>query len=193
MRQPRPLPTSQPFLTLYTSTHLRPSALVQNMASVGRQTMVEHIEQIVIPDHVGYGLAGGLFGRIAWYAAACRGAYVAILSDDDQLANERVVSQLATVAQKHSSPPVIAVQVMKGDQKFPKQSVNERPVEGEIDLGSYVLRRDVWIEYANRYGLRYSGDVDHAQAWWDGGHRPVYADFVFAFGPLSNGVSEVSL
>jgi hypothetical protein len=193
MRQPKPLPTSTPFLTIYTSTHLRPTALVRNMASVGRQSMVEHVEQIVLPDHVGYGLAGGLFGRIPWYAAACRGAYVAILSDDDVLATDNAVAQLARVAQRHDSPAVIAVDVLKQGSVFPKSHTQDRPVEGDIDLGSYVLRRDVWLEFADRYGMRYSGDVDHAQAWWDAGHRPVYADFVFASGPLGNGVSEVSL
>jgi hypothetical protein len=181
-----------PFLTLYTSTHLRPTALVANLASVGRQTMVEHVEQLVFPDHVGYGLVGGLFGRIPWYASACRGAYVVFLSDDDQLADERVVSRLAKVAQQHSNPPVIVVDVLKGEHRFPKRR-GERPAVGDIDLGSYVLRRDIWMEFSGSYGARYTGDVDHAQALWDAGHRPVYADLLFAVGPLGNGVSEVSL
>ena len=68
MRQPRPLPSRPPFLTLVTMTHLRPTALVRNLASVGRQTAVQDLEQIVLPDHVGYGHTNGLYVRIAWYA-----------------------------------------------------------------------------------------------------------------------------
>lgn len=195
MKQPKPLPTEPPFLTLYTSTHLRPTALARNMASVGRQTAVERIEQLVFPDHVGYGLAGGLFGRIPWYATACRGSYVAFLSDDDVLASEHAVADLERFVRKYVSPPVVLVNVKKGEHVFPRSDFPlDEPEEGKIDLGSYVLRRDVFVAYKDAYGLRYSGDVDHARCLWQNGFMPKYAkDLLFAEGPLSNGVTECTL
>ena len=193
MRQPRPLPTEPPFLTLVTMTHLRPTALARNLASVGRQTAVEDIEQIVLPDHVGYGFVDALFVRIQWYAQACHGRYVVWLNDDDALADEKVVEKLRAFIERRKSPPVVTVAVQKGDQRFPKQDPNERPADSGVDLGSYVLRRDVWLTYIDRYGKRYAGDVDHAQAMWDDGVRPVHMDMLFATGPAGNGATEVSL
>jgi hypothetical protein len=194
VKQPKPLPTEPPFLTLYTNTHLRPAGLVKNLASVGRQTAVERIEQLVIPDHVGYGLAGALFGRVPWYADACRGRYVAFLSDDDELAGERVVEGLERFVESQPEPPaIVLVRVLKGGQEFPKTL--GLPVEGHIDLGSYVLRRDVWVRYSRSYGLRYQGDFDHALTMWMDGVMPLvfWGDQLFAHGPLSNGRPEVSL
>jgi hypothetical protein len=172
---------------------LRPTALVRNLASVGRQTAVERLEQLVFPDHVGDGLADGLFGRIPWYAPACRGTYVAVLSDDDVLAGERVVEDFIKFATRKKIPPVIVVDVLKNDYRFPIHKTDHRPIEGEVDMGSYILRRDVWLAFADKYGRRYAGDADHAQAVWDAGHRPVYADLLFATGPAGNGVTEISL
>lgn len=195
MKQPKPLPIGVPFLTLYTSTHLRPQALARNMVSVGRQTAVERVEQLVFPDHVGYGLAGGLFGRVPWYAAACRGRYVAFLSDDDELADEGVVERLEKFIKQHGEPPLVLVNVLKGGQRFPKSEFPAaEPEEGKIDLGSYIYRRDVWLKYKDAFGLRYQGDFDHALRLWYEGYVATYAkDLMFAVGPLSNGRPELSL
>jgi hypothetical protein len=46
----------QPFLTLYTATYKRPQQLARCLASVAMQTLVNEIEHIVIPDHVGLGM-----------------------------------------------------------------------------------------------------------------------------------------
>lgn len=195
MKQPKPLPTEPPFLTLYTNTHLRPEALRRNMESVGRQTAVDRLEQLVIPDHVGYGLVGGLFGRVPWYADACRGRYVVFLSDDDALAGERVVEALERFVGRQPEPPAaVLVRVRKGAEEFPKGDPEGPPVEGDLDLGSYVLRQDVWRRHKGSYGMRYSGDVDHALALWRDGIRPVFAkDILFAVGPMSGGRPELSL
>ena len=64
MKQPKPFPSEPPFLSIYTPTFRRPQYLAKNMASVGRQTAAQHVEQIIVPDHVGYGVVGGLYGRM---------------------------------------------------------------------------------------------------------------------------------
>lgn len=192
MRPPRPLLPGPPFLTLYTNAFRRPMALARNFASVARQTEVQLVEQIVLPDHVGHGWCA-LFGRIPWYAPACRGEYVAFLNDDDSLASDNVVARLRAFVKDAGRPPVVLVRVRKGDLEFPRQDPALAPVEGLVDLGSYVLRRDVWLRHAADYGLRYQGDYDHAQVLWaDPECRPpVPCDLLFATGPISNGRPEV--
>jgi len=193
VKQPRPLPTAPPFLTLYTATYLRPVALARNMASVGRQTATGDIEQLVLPDHVGYGLVNGLYGRITWYADACRGDYVAFLSDDDELAGENVVAALKVFADKRGRPEVISVRVKKGREEFPKSDPTAEPIEGDVDLGTFVMRRDVWLAHKSDFGLRYQGDYDLAVAMWKAKRQIVPMDLLFAFGPAGGGRPELSL
>lgn len=191
MRQPTPLPTEAPFLTLWTTSYMRPQALARNMESVATQTVVKQIEQLVFPDHVGYGW-DAMYGRVQWYAPAVRGKYVAWLNDDDALPKRDVVERLITVAKTQQEPDVIVVRVKKGPVEFPKESAGWPPVHGKVDLGSYVLRRDVFLAHLKDYGHRYEGDYDHVSAVYLAGRRAVIAtDLLFAEGPASGGRPEV--
>lgn len=190
MKQPKPLPSEPPFITFYTPTRQRPQALAKCMRSVSRQTAVEHVEHLVLPDYVGYGIAGGLYGRIPWYAQACRGEYVHILADDDELIGERAVEDLMKFARKHGNPPVIMVGAIKNGFEYPSCNPAEEPKCTQIDLGCYVLRQDVWRAYCHDYGKRYEGDYDHAKALWDAGYRPLFLDMDFVEGGASNGRPE---
>lgn len=191
MHPPKPLPTARPFLTFYTPTFRRPDGLARCMASIARQSAVERVEQLVIPDHPGYGLAAGLFGRIPWYADACRGDYVNILADDDELASPVVVEQLEAFAAKMHQPPVIVARVRKGPLDLPLCGIESAPIEGRIDMTSYILRADVWRAHVTDYGIRYAGDYDHAKALWDAGHRHEFFNVLYAVGAASNGRPEV--
>lgn len=189
MRPPVPLPTSRPFLTFYTPTFRRPKGLTACMRSITRQTAVEHVEQLVIPDHVGYGLVGGLFGRIPWYAEACRGEYVTIIADDDHLAAENVVAKVMAFARSNGNPPVIVVNSIKNGLEYPSCDPAD-PQLTQVDLGCYILRRDVWLAHCRDYGHRYEGDYDHAVALKAAGWPVAYLDLDFVEGGNSNGRQE---
>lgn len=190
MKQPSPLPTEPPFITFYTPTYQRPAALGRCMASVGKQTAVKRIEQIIIPDHVTYGIAGGLYGRIPWYAEACRGDYVHVLCDDDELVDERAVEKLISFAEKKGYPPVIMVDVIKNGFEYPCCHPLDTPQVSEVDLGCFVLRRDIWIKHCKDYGNRYEGDFDHAMVLHNAGYPREYFNFMFVEGGASNGRPE---
>src|SRR5262245_26002669 len=131
MRPPRPLPATRPFLTLFTMAFRRPQALARNFRSVATQTAAERIEQIVLPDHVGYGWEA-LYGRIGWYAQAARGEYVGWLNDDDELADTTVVERLERHVAKAGRPELVIVSVLKGGTEFPQCDADGPPIEGEI-------------------------------------------------------------
>ena len=191
MRPAQPLPTEAPFITFYTPTFRRPDGLAKCLASVARQTAVAHVEQIVLPDHVGYGITGGLYGRIPWYAEACRGQYVHILCDDDELTGERVVAQLMAFAKAKDYPPVIMVGAIKKGFRYPSCDPRGEPRVSQVDLGCYVLRHDIWLRHCRDYGARYEGDYDHAMALYRAGHRVEFLDLDFVEGGASNGRPEV--
>lgn len=184
-----------PFLSFYTPTFRRPTLLANCLASVGAQSIVADIEHFVIPDHVGRGIHG-MYAAIPQYAAVVRGEYVHVLADDDTLAGPRVVEDVRTLAVAHAQPEVIVVGVMKrhlqGWLRLPLD-VQGPPVEGRIDLGCLIVRRDVWQAHAHDWGKRYQGDFDFAAALWQAGHRFVYApDLLFLQGAVMHGQPEVA-
>jgi hypothetical protein len=190
VRPRRPLPSEAPFLTLWTTSYMRPQALARNFESVARQTAVDAVEQLVFPDHVGYGW-DAMYGRAKWYAAAARGRYVAWLNDDDALPDRDVVAKLMGVAERTEFPDVLVVRVRKGDVEFPRGGTGWPPARGDMDLGCYVLRRDVWLQHLDDYGRHYSGDYDHAAAVHAAGRRAEIVPLLFAEGPASGGRPEV--
>jgi hypothetical protein len=190
MRPPVPLPIVAPFLTLYTPTFRRPQALAKCLESVGTQTAVADLEHLVIPDHVGYGLVNGLYGRLPWYAPAVRGRYVALLCDDDILASDTVVEIVRTFADTRHNPEVIIARVVKGPTALPACDPLAEPVCGQVDLASYIVRGDIWQQHVNDYGLRYEGDFDHALALYRAGYAHAFCDVLWVVGGQSHGRPE---
>lgn len=190
MKPPRPLPDEPPFISFYTPTFRRPASLAKCMQSLDRQTLVERLEQIVVPDHVGHGVVGGLFGRIPWYASALRGEYVHVLADDDYLPDERAVEKLMSFARKTGNPEVIVVGSVKNGFEYPSCNPTGEPQVTQVDMGCYVMRRDVWLAHCLDYGSRYEGDFDHALAMYRAGRKFEFFDFDFVEGAASNGRPE---
>lgn len=190
MKPPAPLPTQPPFLTLYTPTFRRPRQLAKCLDSISQQTAAADVEQIVLPDHVGYGVGPGLFGRVAWIAPAVRGQYVNFLCDDDMLPDERAVEKLKAFAVARGNPDVIVCKVVKGALTLPLCDPEGEPVCGHCDLTSFIVRRDVWLSHLSDYSTRYEGDFDHAHAMWRAGRRFAFCDMVWAIGGASNGRPE---
>ena len=178
-----------PFLSLYTPTYKRPTGLARCLASVAQQTAVADIEQIVIVDHLGIGI-DGMYARIPDYAGAVHGDYVHVLADDDELAGPDVVQAVRDCAEANGHPAVILVAVQKGGLVL--TSPAWPPVLGGIDLGSMIVRRDVWTTLASSWGRRYEGDFDFAAALSAAGHQAVYCPVMFLRGGQSRGAAEAA-
>lgn len=193
MKPPKPLPTVPPFLSIYTPTFRRPMGLVKCIESVARQTARDDIEQVILPDHVGYGVAGGLWGRMPRVAPALHGRYIATVCDDDRLYADDVVEKLRAFATKHDDPDVIVARVIKAALDLPSCQIGRGgpPELAEVDLCNFIVRRDVWLAHVGDYGSRYEGDFDHALAMWNAGRRFEYCDVLWLEGGLSNGRPEV--
>lgn len=182
----------KPFVSFFTPTFKRPQRLARCLASVSAQTAVQHLEQIVLPDHVGLGVVDGLFGRLPQYATACHGRYVHVLADDDVLAAPDVVERLMAFAETQDHPPVIVVEVIKRINGEPMRlpAYRGEPQEGLFDMACLVLRRDVFLAHVHDYGRRYAGDADHAQIVWHSGYRWTWAPILFVEGEAMKGAPE---
>jgi hypothetical protein len=179
-----------PFLTLYTPTYKRPKQLAACLASVASQSMVTAIEHLVVPDHVGVGIAG-MYERVKDYADAVHGQYVHLLGDDDVLGSPTVVEEVYDFATALGFPPVILVAAQKGGDVWPAGQPWP-PRCGRIDLGCVITRADVWKAHAKDYGLRYEGDYDFMHALWRAGYPAVWCDVLFSIGAVSRGAAEVA-
>jgi hypothetical protein len=175
-----------PFLSFFTPTYRRPQRLAQCMESVWRQSVA--CEQVIVHDTIGVGIAG-VYARVAAYAASLHGEYVHVLADDDVLAGPTVVEQVLHAAAAAGHPDVFVVHAIKNGLHLPLMS-DGPPVEGAIDLGCIITRRDVWQAHADHYGRRYEGDFDHVTAMWQAGRRFVYTDILFEIGPAMHGAPE---
>lgn len=183
------------FLTFITPTFRRPQRLAACLASVGAQTLVSEIEHIVLPDHVGIGI-DGMYASLPHYASAVHGEYVHILADDDVLAGPTVVEQVKRFAEQQRHPPVIVVNVVKfmeeGALLLPTALYRDVPIEGQIDLGCIITRRDVWLQHVGDYGHRYEGDADHMLAMHRAGHAFARAEIFFLKGAVMRGRAEAA-
>lgn len=176
-----------PFLSLITPTYRRPRQLAACLESVRVQTVP--CEQVVIPDHVGVGIAG-MFARVARYAGALHGEYVHFLADDDRLVAPDVVAGVQAFAREQHQPAVIVVRAIKAGILLPRYP-HGPPVQSEIDLGCLITRRDVWTAHADDYGRSYEGDFFFAKTLWDAGHQFSYAPILFEVGPALHGAPEI--
>ena len=181
-----------PFITLYTPTFQRPQQLDACFASVRAQQRIADgaIEQIVIPDHVGVGIAG-MYERVGQYADAVHGRYVHILADDDQLASPLAVWAVREAAEALDYPELLIVRSLKGGLDLPLDVNPWPPICGRIDLGCLITRSDVWKRHANDYGRCYEGDYVFAKALADAGIVPAVLDVVFVRGAVSRGAAEL--
>jgi len=159
------------------------------MRSVERQTLAEQVEHIIVPDYVGYGVGPGLYGRLPWYSAALRGEYIHLLCDDDELVSDQAVEYLHRFAVQHDYPAVITVTVEKNGNRYPT-SPHAAPECGHVDLGSFIVRSDIWRWHRTDYLQTYEGDFHFAKALWDAGHKPKHMDFLFLRGGANHGRGE---
>jgi hypothetical protein len=178
----------QPWITFYTPTYKRPQALQRCMQSVETQTLVREIEHLVVPDYVGLGI-DGMYRRVPDIVPAVHGQYVHFLADDDVLASASVVEVVKQAAEQNGYPPMLLVRVVKGGQQLP-HGQPWPPVCGQIDLGCFITRADVWKAHAHKYGHRYEGDFDFAHAVAESGHTAVFVDVLFLVGGVSHGEPE---
>lgn len=191
----------QPFLSFYTPTYRRPAQLAACLHSVQRQTHVKDVEQVVVVDHVGLGV-GGMFAAVPMYAPALHGEYVHFLCDDDALAGDDVVGRLKAIVDAERidgvGPEVVIVGSQKPGGYFPAENRGP-PILGSIDLGCFVVRRDIWNKYCASYGRRYEGDFDFINTIWratgERGDEPPYRwswhkDMHFCTGSASRGRYE---
>ena len=180
-----------PFLTVLTPAYRRPKGLAACLASVQAQTLASQIQQLVIVDHVGIGIAG-MYASLPDYAPAVKGQYVHILFDDDELADPRVVAEVCAFAEAHGHPPVIVVSAQKGGYQWPAGEPWP-PQMGRIDLGCLIVRADVWKAHVQDYGKRYEGDYDFAAALFTAGHQAaLFCELLFSRGAVSRGAAEAA-
>lgn len=151
------------FLTFYTPTYRRPHLLAECIASVQAQSDPDW-QHLVIRDEVGIGIEG-VFAAVPEHTPEIEGDYVYMLQDDDLLVDRDFIRDLKRFVWEHNSPPVVIVRNQK--HGLQPRRWQAPPQLGSIDLGSYVIRADVFCENAHRFGRRYEGDFDFIRALWD--------------------------
>jgi hypothetical protein len=124
-----------------------------------------------------------MFAAIPGQVHYMTGRYVYILQDDDVLADNTAVAELYRFAVQERYPEVIICQNRKRGNVYPTDAfrlLSWGPEEGHIDLGSYIVRIDIFRRHVNDFGKRYAGDADFAVKLWQQGYRFVVWNRLFA-------------
>jgi len=154
----------QTILSIYTPTFRRPRLLEKCIESVQLQTVAQQIQHYIWPDQIGVGIAG-MFKQIPSQAQHLVGEYIYILQDDDVLADVWVIEKLFEFIQDNDHPDVVICRNVKREMILPTRKCWGRaPLEGHIDLGSYVVSRKVFNRHCTDFGARYAGDFDFIDA-----------------------------
>jgi hypothetical protein len=194
-----------PFITLLTPTFrlaggalARPRALAACVQSVLAQVVPvpNFIQHEIVEDAVlGGSGVGGMFRQVPSNAWRVRGDYVHMLADDDVLLGPNVVARLYEFIERHDRPPVVIVDAYKrlehGLTKLPIHWSGV-PVQGQVDLGCIVTRRDVWVEHCHAYGGIYEGDFLFLDAVYRAGHRIERFELDFVGGAVMRGAPELA-
>ena len=106
------------------------------------------------------------------------------------LASDDVVKRLIGFARDRGCPDVVVARSSKNDVWFPKHAQDVEPAEGEVDLCSFIVRRDVFAAHVGDFGARYQGDYDWALALRRAGRLHERMEMLFACGRNSNGRPE---
>src|ERR1041385_6151052 len=96
--------STQPFLSVVTPTHRRPTLLARCRASVDAQTLP--CEHVVIPDDAGIGI-DGVYAAMPTHAHEASGCYVMVLSDDNILIAPTFAQELRREAERADWPDAI--------------------------------------------------------------------------------------
>jgi hypothetical protein len=180
-----------PFLSIFTPTYKRPAGLKACMDSVAAQTAVAQIQHLIVPDYLGHGIEGMYATVPQMVAPAITGRYVHLLADDDMLATPTVVEQVKAFTEAHDYPALILVRALKGGFEWPQGQVWP-PVMGQIDLGCFITRSDVWRAHADCYGRCYEGDYFFGAALHKSGIAATVMDLRFVIGGVNHGRPELA-
>lgn len=167
----------------------RPAGMRRLVKSLAAQTS-QDFEHILLVDDKRRGVEWAN-ANIKRVTPDVHGDYVMILDDDDYLIDSDFVRLLS--AQVEGSPEVVVIKMDMGNGLFLPADADwgRRPIHSRIAVSSHVTRRDVFIEHAPDFGLKYDGDFDYIDAVWKCGHEFKWWNRVVSkVGEVSHGKSE---
>lgn len=164
-------------LEVLTRCYKRPGMLAVNQASLDRQTS-DDWEQTLLHDHVGRGI-GWSYTNMAAYGPQLTGAYIWILDDDDECIRPTLVEELASIVQE-GWPDVVYMRMDHGTPLgiLPSRNWGHAPVEGDIGVSGFMVRRAIWQRHAGAFAAHYAGDYAFIAAVHAATKRHVWHDVV---------------
>lgn len=180
----------QPFFSIITRTFRRPTLLAVCRQSVLSQNFTAGVEHIIIEDKVGVGIAQSYR---ALRTQEVEGKYVIILDDDNALNDVDVLTSLAAYIDSvdtgmgAASISAFFVKARVGERQLPEADDIR---EGNVDAMNIVTSKQVFDEFKQYFGERYSGDWDFIAAV-DKAHELVIADIKLGYTQrVSHGAPE---
>ncbi len=183
-----------PFLSIVTRHYYkRPWSFKQCCDSVLAQDDQDY-EHVVIRDDVGIGShkANRLFVN---NMDEVNGRYVFMLDDDDMLTNEKFISDLKEVVEKHD-PDIIFVKMLAGKLVIPTEKVwgKEEILSGHVGTSCVVVKNSLWKECIDSFSEEQIGDFRFIQNVFEKTKSVVWLNELYSKTiRVSNGAPEMEV
>lgn len=169
------------FLEVLTRCYRRPTWLAENQASLRRQSDPDYVQTLLV-DEQGIGVAKAN-ARLADVAPTLTGSYVWVLDDDDLCIRDDLVERIKRVVEAcRTAPAAIVVRMDHGELGIlpdVDRWWGQVPPEGAIGASALVVRRDVFVAYADWWRTqRYASDYDFMAAVLRGEEHVIWLDVV---------------
>jgi hypothetical protein len=161
-----------PFLEVITRHYTRRPNLVQdNFASLDAQTCDDWVQTLLVDD-VGHSVEWANYW-LGKYGPNLEGDYIWVLDDDDICVRDTFVEEIAHIVQAHN-PDVIICKIDANGVIPPPQLWGKPPQITQIGMACFVVRREVWQEYADAFWPKLAADFNFINAVWQAGKYEWY-------------------
>ena len=130
--------------------------------------------------------------QISELAGKLHGEYVYILDDDDFIICETFIHELKLGIKDPSysyDPDVIIVKGWIHEKEYPRLW-REAPARQKIAAPNFIVRRDIFDEYAHYWDVDRRGDFNFINAVWINGHQFKWWDRYIFYADPSSGKTE---
>jgi hypothetical protein len=149
-------------IEVLTRVYKRPAMLAVNQASLDAQTDSDWVQTLLVDD-VGRGVAWAN-RSMSQYGPNLEGDYVWILDDDDKCIRPTFFADLRGIIEAHN-PDVIFVKMDHKERGIlPGKSWGCEPKHSDIGCSAFVVKREIWQQYAENWNASYAGDFNFINA-----------------------------
>ena len=149
----------------------RPNFIQDNFASLDMQTCDDWVQTLLV-DATGHSVEWANYW-LGKYGPNLIGEYIWVFDDDDICVCKTFVEDLKRIVAEYNPDVIISREDANGIIP-PDDLWMKEPRISRIGMGNFVVRREVWQEYADSFWPKLAADYNFIRTIWDTGKYKWY-------------------